>query len=143
MKNVLCGAVGVIGSFLVSLFGGWSAGLATLMIFMAIDFISGLIVAGVFHNSPKTENGALESNRCWKGLFRKVMTLVFVIIGYRLDVTLGVDYVKNAVIFAFMANELISITENAGLMGLPIPKVIMNSIEVLKNKGDSNESKNQ
>ena len=120
MKNVICGVVGAVGSFIVSLFGGWSAGLA-----------------------PKTENGALESNRCWKGLFRKVMTLVFVIIGYRIDVTLGVDYVKNAVIFAFMANELLSITENAGLMGLPIPKVITNAIEVLKNKGDNHESKDQ
>lgn len=141
MKNFLCSAIGVIGSFIVGLFGGWSAGLATLMIFMLIDFVSGLIVAGVFHNSPKTENGTLESNRCWKGLFRKVMTLIFVIIGYRIDLTLEIDYVKNAVIFAFMANELISITENASLMGLPVPKVITDAIEVMKNKGDKENDK--
>lgn len=115
--------------------------LETLMIFMAIDFISGLIVAGIFHNSPKTENGALESNRCWKGLFRKLMTLVFVMVGYRIDLALNVDYVKNAVIFAFMANELISIVENAGLMGLPIPAVITNAIEILKNKEKKGEGK--
>ena len=139
MKNAVVGAIGVAGSFIVGLFGGWSMALETLMIFMAIDFISGLIVAGIFHNSPKTENGALESNRCWKGLFRKLMTLVFVMVGYRIDLALNVDYVKNAVIFAFMANELISIVENAGLMGLPIPAVITNAIEILKNKEKKGE----
>ncbi len=141
MKNAVVGAIGVAGSFIVGLFGGWSMALETLMIFMAIDFISGLIVAGIFHNSPKTENGALESNRCWKGLFRKLMTLVFVMVGYRIDLALNVDYVKNAVIFAFMANELISIVENAGLMGLPIPAVITNAIEILKNKEKKGEGK--
>lgn len=141
MKNAILGVVGVAGSFIVSLFGGWSMALETLMIFMAVDFISGLIVAGIFHNSPKTENGALESNRCWKGLFRKLMTLVFVMVGYRLDVSLGVDYIKNAVIFAFMAEELISIVENAGLMGLPVPAAITNAIEILKNKEKKGEEK--
>ncbi len=139
MKNAVFGAIGVVGSFIVGSFGGWSMALETLMIFMAIDFISGLIVAGIFHNSPKTENGALESNRCWKGLFRKLMTLVFVMVGYRIDLALDVDYVKNAVIFAFMANELISIVENAGLMGLPIPAAITNAIEILKNKEKKGE----
>ena len=139
MKNAVVSAIGVAGSFIAGLFGGWSMALETLMIFMAIDFISGLIVAGVFHNSPKTENGALESRRCWKGLFRKFMTLVFVMIGYRIDVALDVDYVKNAVIFAFIANELISIVENAGLIGLPIPAVITNAIEILKNKEKKSE----
>lgn len=139
MKNAVFGAIGVVGSFIVGSFGGWSMALETLMIFMAIDFISGLIVAGIFHNSPKTKNGALESNRCWKGLFRKLMTLVFVMVGYRIDLALDVDYVKNAVVFAFMANELISIVENAGLMGLPIPAAITNAIEILKNKEKKGE----
>ena len=141
MKNAVFGAIGAVSSFVVGLFGGWSMALETLMIFMAIDFASGLIVAGIFHNSPKTENGALESNRCWKGLFRKLMTLVFVMVGYRIDVALNVDYVKNAVIFTFMASELISIVENAGLMGLPIPSVITNAIEILKNKEKKGEEK--
>lgn len=139
MKNAICSAIGAAGSFIAAMFGGWSMALETLMIFMAIDFISGLIVAGIFHNSPKNENGALESNRCWKGLFRKLMTLVFVMVGYRIDLALDVDYVKNAVIFAFMANELISIVENAGLMGLPIPAAITNAIEILKNKEKKGE----
>lgn len=71
MKEWICTAIGVAGSFIASMFGGWDAALATLVIFMAIDYVTGLIVAGVFHNSGKTENGALESRAGWKGLCRK------------------------------------------------------------------------
>ena len=140
MKNTICTAVGVVGSFIASLFGGWTASLTTLLIFMGIDYLSGLVVAGVFHNSPKTESGALESRAGWKGLIRKFMILLFVLIGYRLDVAMGLAYIKDAVCIAFMANELLSIVENAGLMGLPIPAVVTNAIDILKKKGDHNEN---
>lgn len=140
MKNVICTSVGMAGSFIASLFGGWTASLTTLLIFMGIDYMSGLVVAGVFHNSPKTETGALESRAGWKGLIRKFMILLFVLIGYRLDVAMGLAYIKDAVCIAFMANELLSIVENAGLMGLPIPAVVTNAIDILKKKGDHNEN---
>ena len=71
MKAKLLTLIGVSGSALASLFGGWDAALKTLIIFMAIDYITGLIVAGVFKTSEKTENGALESRAGWKGLCRK------------------------------------------------------------------------
>ncbi len=135
MKNVICTAVGAIGGFIASLFGGWTASLTTLLIFMSIDYISGLVVAGVFHASTKTETGALESRAGFKGLIKKLMTLLFVLIGYRLDLAVGTTYIKDAVCIAFMANELISIVENAGLMGLPVPSVISNAIDILKKKG--------
>ena len=135
MKNVICTAVGAIGGFIASLFGGWTASLTTLLIFMGIDYISGLVVAGVFHASTKTETGALESRAGFKGLIKKLMTLLFVLIGYRLDLAVGTTYIKDAVCIAFMANELISIVENAGLMGLPVPSVISNAIDILKKKG--------
>lgn len=140
MKNTICTAVGVVGSFIASLFGGWTASLTTLLIFMGIDYLSGLVVAGVFHKSPKTETGALESRAGWKGLIRKFMILLFVLIGYRLDVAMGLAYIKDAVCIAFMANELLSIVENAGLMGLPIPAVVTNAIDILKKKGDHDEN---
>jgi toxin secretion/phage lysis holin len=135
MKNVICTAVGAIGGFIASLFGGWTASLTTLLIFMGIDYISGLVVAGVFHASTKTETGALESRAGFKGLIKKLMTLLFVLIGYRLDLAVGTTYIKDAVCIAFMANELISIVENAGLMGLPVPAVLTNAIDLLKKKG--------
>lgn len=134
MKNTICTIVGIIGSFIASLFGGWTASLTSLLIFMGIDYLTGLIVAGVFHNSPKTDTGALESRAGFKGLIRKFMILLFVLIGYRLDLAVGTTYIRDAVCIAFIANELLSIVENAGLMGIPIPAVITNAIDILKKK---------
>jgi toxin secretion/phage lysis holin len=138
MKNAICTAVGLTGSLVASFFGGWTASLTTLMIFMGIDYVSGLIVAGVFHNSPKTETGTLESRAGLKGLIRKFYMLLFVLIGHRLDVAVGTSYIRDAVCIGFMANELLSIVENAGLMGLPIPSVITNSVDILKKKTSEN-----
>lgn len=134
MKNAICTAAGLVGSFIASMFGGWTASLTTLLIFMAADYVTGLVVAGVFHNSPKTETGALESRAGLKGLLRKATVLLFVLIGYRLDLAMGVTYIKDAVCIAFIVNELLSIVENAGLMGLPIPSVIINAVDILKKK---------
>jgi toxin secretion/phage lysis holin len=136
IKDGICTAIGLCGSFIAGCFGGWDTGLVTLLIFMGIDYMSGLVVAGVFHNSNKTKTGALESRAGWKGLCRKCMTLLFVLIAYRLDLALGVNYIRDAVIIGFMANELISIVENAGLMGLPLPEVINKAIDILTQKGD-------
>ena len=136
MKSSFCTGIGVVGSFIASLFGGWDAALVTLIIFMCIDYVSGLIVAGVFHKSQKSETGALESKAGWKGFCRKCMTLLFVLIAYRLDLAIGVSYIRYAVIIGFMANELISIVENAGLMGVPLPAVIQNAIDILTKKSD-------
>ena len=94
----------------------------------------GLVVAGIFRNSPKTQSGALESRVGWKGLCRKCVTLLFVLIAYRLDIIIGVSYIRNAVIIGFVANELISIVENAGLMGIPLPTVLSNAVEILTRK---------
>lgn len=138
MKSGICTATGVIGGFVASLFGGWSAALTTLVIFMGIDYFSGLLVAGVFHNSKKTESGALESKAGWKGLCRKGMTLLIVLIGYRLDLAIGVNYIKDAVTIAFIANETISIVENAGLMGVPMPEILTKAIDVLNSKSKAN-----
>lgn len=134
MKNAVCGILGMIGGAIASAFGGWSAGLTTLLIVMAIDYLSGLIVAGVFHKSPKSESGALESRAGWKGLVRKGMTLLIVLIGCRLDILLGIMYIRDAMIIAFIINELLSITENAGLMGVPIPDTLKDAIELLRQK---------
>ena len=134
MKVKILTLIGVAGSALASFFGGWDAALKTLIIFMAADYITGLIVAGVFKTSEKTANGALESRAGWKGLCRKGVTLLVVLVACRLDLVMGSNFIRDAVIIAFIANEAISIIENAGLMGIRIPAVIMRAIEVLKKK---------
>lgn len=108
--------------------------MTTLVIMMCIDYVSGLMVAGVFHNSTKTESGALESRAGWKGLCRKGMTLLIVLVSYRLDLALGTAYVQEAVAIGFIANEGISIIENAGLMGIPLPDALIKAIDILNSK---------
>lgn len=131
MRQGICTGIGIIGAFISTALGGWDTGLATLIIFMAIDYISGLAVAGVFHKSPKSPSGALESRAGWKGLCRKCMTLLFVLVAYRLDLMIGKDYIRDAVIIGFVANEAISIAENAGLMGVTFPEPIRKAIDIL------------
>ena len=128
---------------IASLFGGWDAALVTLVIFMAIDYVTGLLVAGVFHNSGISENGALESRAGWKGLCRKCITLLMVLVATRLDLVTGTNFIRDAVVIAFIANETISIVENAGLMGINIPPAITSAIEVLKKKSDSVDNTDQ
>lgn len=139
MKTGICTTIGLIGSVITTLFGGWDSGLGTLILFMAIDYFTGLAVAGVFHKSNKTDSGALESRAGWKGLCRKCMTLLYVLIACRLDMLIGVDYIRDAVIIGFILNEIISITENAGLMGVQLSEPISKAIDILNNKGKKGE----
>ena len=101
---------------------------------MVMDYLTGLCVAGIFHKSPKTNTGTLESKAGWKGLCKKGVTLFFVVVANRLDIQMGTTYLRDAVCIAFMTNELISLVENAGLMGVPIPKILVESINLLKEK---------
>ena len=134
MDKVVSIIVGFFGSVIAGFSGGWTYAFQFLLTLMAIDYVSGLVVAGVFKKSTKTKNGRLQSSYCWKGLARKMMTIVFVGIGYQVDVLLGTSYVKDGICIAFVTSELISIVENAGIMGVPIPAIIMNAIDILKEK---------
>ncbi len=131
VKIYCCSLAGVIGSFVASLFGGWSEDILTLIVFMAVDFLMGLVVAGVFHKSDKSATGTLNSRAGWKGLCKKGVMLMFVLVAHRLDVLLLTDYIRTAAIIGFIANEALSIIENAGLMGIPIPQPIAKAIESL------------
>lgn len=140
IKNLICMTLGVFGATISNIFGGWDAALTTLVIFMAIDYASGIILAGVFHKSSKSGTGGLNSHIGWQGICKKGVTLAIVLVACRLDLLIGTSYIKDAVIIAFCANELISIVENAGLMGVPMPCIIIKAIDILKSKGDENES---
>ena len=135
-KNTVLCAVGMIGTVISNIFGGWSAAMTTLVIFMAIDYITGVLVAAVFHKSNKTSNGSLESRAGFKGLCRKGVMLLIVLIGCRLDMIFGSNYIRDAAVIAFIANEIISIVENAGLMGVPLPAVITKAIDMLRKEGE-------
>ena len=132
--KTLLAVLGIVGGAIASYLGGWDTALQTLIIFMALDYITGLIVAGVFHKSKKSESGALESRAGFKGLCRKGVALLIVLMGCQLDLMAGTDFIRDACVIAFVTNEALSIIENAGLMGVPVPEVITKGIEILKSK---------
>lgn len=137
IKNTVVGALGVIASLIASAFGGMTVAIQVLIIFMIVDYLSGLIVAGVFKKSRKTENGALESKASLKGLFKKVGMLVLVLLAAQLDRLIGQgSFVRDAVALALVVNEGMSITENLGLMGVPMPDKIKEALEILKGRVD-------
>ena len=138
MKNLFSTFIGILGSIIASLLGGWDMALQTLIIFMTIDYVTGLMVAGIFNKSTKTKHGALESVAGWKGLCRKGVALLIVLIACRLDLLTGANLIRDAVVITYCTNEAISIIENAGLMGVPIPTRLTKAIEALKSKEDDN-----
>ncbi len=141
--TVVSAGIGAVGAFIAKAFGGWSGDIVTLIIFMVIDYITGIVCAAVFKKSDKTVSGALSSDACFRGLFKKVFTLLLVLIAHRLDLLIGSDYIRNLVVIAFCTSELISICENAGLMGVPLPKILTKAIDILKNKSEDNDDENK
>jgi len=131
MKATICAVAGIVGALVASFLGGWDTALQTLVVFMAIDYMTGIIVAAVFKASSKSENGGLDSGVGLKGLLRKLAMLCGVTMAYYLDKVAGTDFVRDATCLAFVCNEGLSIIENFGLMGVPIPAPIRNAIDVL------------
>ena len=131
--------ISTIGGLLIALLGGWDKMLETLIILGIVDYCTGLIVALVFRKSPKTKSGGLSSKVGWKGLVRKGMVLVIVLVAHRVDLIMGISMVRSAVILGFSINEAISIIENATIMGVPIPEKLKKAIELLNPKAKFKE----
>lgn len=121
-----------LGGILGFMVGGVDTTVRVFLIVMALDYFTGIMVAGVFHNSSKTNTGSLSSSVGWKGLVKKIISFICVILAYQIDTILETEVVREGVLFAFIANETVSILENAGLMGIPFPDIITNAIDVLK-----------
>ena len=132
MKETVCTVFAVLGAALSWAFGGWDAALAALVICMAADYISGSIVALVFHNSKKSESGCYNSSYGLKGLCKKGLMLLFVLVAVQMDKVLGAEYVRDAVCVGFCTNEVLSITENLGLAGVPMPQAVVKALEQLQ-----------
>ena len=138
VKDSVLASLSVIGSFIARSLGGWDTALRTLIIFMAIDYVTGLLVAGIWQKSSKSKTGALESRSGFKGLIRKGLILLVVLVGVQLDAILGLQaFCRTAIVLFFCGNEGISIVENLGIMGLPLPDFVKDRFEQLKDKGQS------
>lgn len=136
VKTGVLATIGITFGWVCNVLGGADGVLMALMILMLIDYSSGMFVALVFKKSPKTSSGAASSNAGFKGICKKIMMLLIVLLAYRMDILLGMDYIRSATIMAFLVNEGVSITENAGLMGVPVPLPLKNAIDLLSAKED-------
>ena len=133
-KERICTAVGLIGGAAAWMFGGWDAALIALVICMGVDYVSGSIVALVFHNSSKTETGAYNSMYGLKGLCKKGLMLLFVLVAVQVDRLMGTSCARDAVCIGFCSNEVMSIIENLGLAGVPMPQAVVRALEQLQKK---------
>ena len=131
MENIYKFTMAALGGIVGYLWGGWNALLGILLAFVIIDYITGFIAAGA--------EGKLSSEVGFKGIAKKILIFVLVAVAHLLDKALGGnnDIFRDAVIFFYLANELLSIIENCGRAGLPIPEVLKNAVEILKGKGEA------
>ena len=137
IKDSVLVELSVAGSFMARVLGGWDTALQTLVILMAIDYITGILIAAVWQKSSKSKTGALESRAGFKGLVRKGLILLVVLIGVQLDAILGLQaFCRTAIVLFFCGNEGLSIVENLGIMGLPLPDFVKTKFEQLKEKGN-------
>ena len=133
MKENICTLIAVIGAIFTSLVGGWDSAMNTLVIFMAIDFMTGFVTA-ILGKSKHSGSGKLNSKAVWVGLAKKFCIILMVIVAMRIDILLETTYVRDATCIGFCVNELLSIIENTSLMGIPYPPAIKKAIEVLQKR---------
>lgn len=137
MRDLYFTVMAIAGSALSYFFGGVDTMFIIMCVFLGIDYISGVIVAAVFNKSAKTETGKLNSTVSFKGLLKKFFVVCLVGVANLLDIALGTNFIRGGVIVAFISNETISIIENAGLMGIPIPAVLQKAIEILSEREEN------
>ena len=125
--DIFNGVIAVAGTTITFLFGGWDIVLNSLIILMAVDYITGLMKGYV--------NKDLSSSTSTKGLFKKIMILLILIVGVSLDRMLGTGehMFRTLVAFFYISNESLSIIENATQLGVPVPQQIQDALEQLKN----------
>lgn len=140
VKGVFYAIVGCIGGTVGNLLGGLDTLIWSLITCSIIDFLSGGAVALIFKNSPKTETGAAQSNAGFKGLVKKIFIYLLIMVVVKIDIVVGSNgFLRNAVIIGFMVNEVLSIIENAGLMGIKMPDALTNAVDILKRKSENQQ----
>lgn len=132
MKDIICSILAGIGTGLVYLWGGFDVAMQCLLIAIALDYVSGIIKAFVLKQ--------LSSTVGFKGILKKVGILVVVALAVLIDRVTGESgAIRTLVIYYFVANEGLSIIENAGKAGLPIPHSIKEALQALKKQGDKDD----
>lgn len=137
IKNTVLAFLAGLASIFSETLGGWDSFLSALVMFMIADYITGMVVALVFHKSQKTKNGGASSSVGYKGIVKKTCILILIALSVRVDEISGTHYVRSATIFFFLGNEGLSVIENLALMGVPYPEFVKKALEAVKEKGDN------
>lgn len=133
-----------IGGAILSFFSGMPPIIWVLVAVMSLDYVTG-ILCGLMGKSPKTESGGLSSTTAFKGLIKKVLLLCVVglaaLIDHAIAMSAGIEMaaVTGACALWFVASEGMSILENAAAMGVPIPKILLQALEIMRSKGGESE----
>ena len=133
LKTVSAAAGVVVGY----LWGGWTIMLQALLVLVCVDFVTGWVAAWI--------NGELRSMKGYIGVAKKISIFMFITVAHVIDAVLGdMHYLRDAVVFLYLANELLSIIENAGKMGVPMPPILRDAVAVLESKagGKKEEGRN-
>lgn len=138
-ENILRG-VATVGGFIAGLYGGWSGAMTVLVIFMVADYLLGCACA-LTGKSTKTEGGRFLSAVAFMGLLKKGTIMLVVLLAVQLDGAVGSasPMFQTAAVFFYLANEGLSIIENCGLLGVPVPQVLKNALEALRDKSDTGD----
>ncbi|HIT00749.1 MAG TPA: phage holin family protein [Candidatus Faecaligallichristensenella faecipullorum] len=119
--------LGALAGMAVGLMGGWDAAMKVLTVCMALDYITGVLSA--------IKEKKLSSSVGFWGLLRKGVIFLVVMLAAQLDAALGQEAVcRTAAILFYIANEAVSMTENAAKLGVPVPGKILDVLEQLKSK---------
>ena len=137
IKNAVLCFFAATGSVIANALGGWDSALRVLVAMMIADYVTGVLVALIWHRSNKTDDGTLSSKAGFKGLCKKGVIILIVWLAVLLDDAMSANYVRTAVILFFIGNEGLSLFENVGLMGMPYPAFLKKALQALRDKGDN------
>lgn len=142
LKNIVSITAGTIGSLLINLIGKPTDDLIILILLMIIDLIVGFFISAIWQKSSKTDSGKLSSTVMFKGITKKFLTLVIVVIAFQLDKLLVMNVIRHIVIISFIVEEILSITENIAITGIKIPRIVTKALDVLEKEVDNGFSNN-
>ena len=132
VKQVLSLVIGALTTGIFKVIGEPTQDLKILLLLMVIDLIVGFTVSAVWHKSSKTKSGKVSSKVMFKGIVKKILTLVLVVVAYQIDILLGYDVIRHVVIIAFIVQEIISIIENIAITGIKAPDIITKALDILE-----------
>ena len=132
VKQVISIVIGALTTGLLKVIGEPTQDLKILLLLMVIDLLVGFPVSAVWHKSSKTKSGKVSSKVMFKGIVKKILTLVLVVVAYQIDILLGYNVIRHVAIIAFIVQEIISIIENIAITGIKSPEIITKALDVLE-----------